>query len=334
MKGSSQGGRVNQPRYPLFGRAMRKLVLALRIEQDASEGRIEDNLADSLATSVSNVRKLKSGERRISDQETLIRLATLAKEGTALGRGWANELFLAAGYREQEVVALTNSVWGVSPTRNIPLHLPWHDLTQFVDRPKLLAQVFHALAIQSYQGIVITGMSGVGKTRVVAETAWRCAAASNGDRGETGLPVFDAIVWIDLDDLLLARIDEADRSIGQDLVAAVIDTIARTLGYLDRTGTPLSEMIRLIDRALREQRLLVILDNVISRRHSDVLRWAMRMPFPSKVVLISTERLHSLAQTCMIIPVGGMEHDEALELIKKNADKLELSYLLPRVLTR
>lgn len=329
MKGSHQGARESAPRYVSFGRAMRKLVFALRMDSDESEGRIEEDLAEDLATSVSTVRKLKSGERHISDEQTLVKLATVAKEKAKLGRVWGRELFAAAGCREQDAAMLVSRVWGPVPTRTIPLRLPWHDMASFVDRPVLLDRIFQALAAQSYQGVVVAGVSGAGKTRVMAEAAYRCAAVSSGELEENAVPKFDSVVWIDLGDLLWATIQEGGQHIKPDIVGAVIDMIAQTLGYRERAGSLVLERIRIIDRVFREQRVLVILDNVTADQHGEILRWATRMPSPSKIVLISTERLYWLAQNYMIIPVDGMDRNEAGRLIELSVNKLELRSLLP-----
>jgi hypothetical protein len=321
--------RKHDPRYPEFGLIIRDLIGALRKGRNVSVGVIDEELATGIDTSVPVLRKFKSGERCITDQNMLDKLAHIAKEKAGFGRDWGKKLCVSAGYRGKEAVEFVNRVWEPVPTRTIPSCLPWHDAASFVDRPVLLAQILQALAVQSYQGVVLAGVSGSGKTRAMAEAAYRCAAVSSGELEENAVPTFDAVVWIDLDDLLWASFQEGGQNIRPDLVAAVIDTIAQTLGYWERAGSLVLERVRIIDKALREQRVLVILDNVNTVQHGEVLRWATRMPFPSKVVLISTERLYWLAQSCMIISVDGMNREEAGRLIEMNVDKLDLRPLLP-----
>jgi predicted ATPase len=117
-------------------------------------------------------------------------------------------------------------------------------LTSFIGREWEIARVDTRLRAPEVRLVTLTGVGGIGKTRLALQIADRLRDA------------FPQGVWF----VNLAPLSDPP---------LVIPTLAQVLGVREQHGTPLVETLR---AALREQRLLVVLDNSFcdarQRRHN------------------------------------------------------------------
>jgi predicted ATPase/DNA-binding XRE family transcriptional regulator len=159
------------------------------------------------------------------DPDRTPRLDTVGLLADALGLGPGERAGLLAAARP-EPANRAERIEGI----RAPIPRP---LTPLIGRAGLAAAVARLLRRGGTQLLILTGPGGVGKTRLAIEVAGRVA----GDYP-------DGVVFTDLAPL-------RDPSL-------VLGGMARQLGVDDRDATPLADRLR---TALRERRMLVVLDN-------------------------------------------------------------------------
>ncbi len=190
-----------------LGVALRRYRLAAGISQEA--------LAEHAGLSVEGIGAIERGQRRP-------RPATLRALGAALGLSPLQIGELALALRRT----------GRSRTAPPPPALPAQS-TPLIGRTHELAVVAYLLRIAGVRLLTLSGVGGVGKTRVAVQAAIEAAGA---------FP--DGVVWVDLAPLRDPSLVEA--------------ALAQQVGLGDEGSAPLRA--RLL-AALRTKRVLVLLDN-------------------------------------------------------------------------
>ncbi len=197
-------------------------------------------------------------------------------------------------------------------SKAMPRHnLPPRDYERFVGRQKELADV-HKL-LQPYPKsrayvITIDGIGGIGKSALALETAYafreQYASLPENER-------FEAIVWISAkrsyltaDGILERR--QAFRTL-DDLYAA----IAQVLDYPAITRAKAEEQRPIVEDVLREQRTLLILDNLETIDDENLLVFLRELPDPTKAIVTTRHRI----DVAHPVRLSGMPHEDALALI-------------------
>jgi LuxR family glucitol operon transcriptional activator len=176
----------------------------------------------------------------------------------------------------------------------------------FLGREKDIARVLEGLSSR-WPLISIEGLAGIGKTTLAIESAHCCIP---GPKTTTDEP-FEVAVWV----------SAGDRPEQKRWMNEVLDTVARVLGYpYVIQVAPENKPIE-VDHLLRNSRTLVIVDNFETIDDPDLLNWIQRVPEPSKALI--TTRHHHLRRV-WDIHLKGLGDKEALELIRRNAQRLGL----------
>jgi serine/threonine protein kinase/tetratricopeptide (TPR) repeat protein len=176
----------------------------------------------------------------------------------------------------------------------------------FLGREKDIERVLEGLSSR-WPLISIEGLAGIGKTRLAIEAAHRCIPGPDTTIDQP----FEVAVWV----------SAGDRPEQIRWINEVLDTVARVLGYpYVMQVAPENKTIE-VDHLLRNHRMLVIVDNFETIDDPDLLNWIQRVPEPSKALI--TTRHHHLRRV-WDIHLKGLGDTEALELIRRNAQRLGL----------
>ncbi len=232
--------------------------------------------------------------------------------------------------REEVRVALTQLTEGLArqalaaatipalPMRTRPYHnLPQPDYVRFVGREKEREWLRRCLSPQDPVWVVVlSGIGGVGKTALALATAHeyiqRYSELSPEER-------FDAIVWASAKQEVLTATG-LERAAPAGLVTRTLtDIYAAIARVLDREAitraASIEEQDRLVQKALAEQRTLLVLDNLdtLEGPGSEEIRAFLRnLPRPTKAIVTSRERL----DVADVLILRGMEEDEARRLME------------------
>jgi tetratricopeptide (TPR) repeat protein len=211
-----------------------------------------------------------------------------------------------AGY-QRTIADLEGQLSKAMPRHN----LPPRDYEQFVGRQKELAEVRRLLGPKSRAYVItIDGIGGIGKSALALETAYtfvdQYAALPEAER-------FDAIVWasakrsyLTADGILERR--QVFRTL-EDLFAA----IAQVLDAPTITSARVEEQRTIVEEVLREQRTLLILDNLETVDDEDMLVFLRELPDPTKAIVTTRQRI----DVAHPIRLSGMPHEDALALVEQ-----------------
>lgn len=186
------------------------------------------------------------------------------------------------------------------PSMKTPHNLP-HALGGFVGRTIEMAELAERVEGR-WPVICIEGIGGIGKTSLVIETAHAALERK----------YFEGIVWTTAKNRKLVLND-------------LLDTIARTLDYENLTRLPEDDKLSAIRRLLRTGRYLVIVDNFETIEDERVLQFAIEIPAPSKVLITSRQ---VTIPSAWLIRLKGLPRDEALTLIRREAERLDLDSIV------
>jgi tetratricopeptide (TPR) repeat protein len=168
---------------------------------------------------------------------------------------------------------------------SIPNNLP--RLQSFFGREAELAQIREALDPENRTwGALIDGPGGMGKTSLAVRAAYDCAPDE-----------FKRIVFVSVKNRELD--DDGVRELGVFVLPGfleMLNELSRELDRADITKATEDERIRLLLEALRDERALLILDNLESLPKSDrdrLFTFVKRLPQGCKAILTSRRRIGS-----------------------------------------
>lgn len=190
-----------------------------------------------------------------------------------------------------------------APT-SVPNNLP--RLQPFFGREDELARIREALDPDNRTwGALIDGPGGVGKTSLAVRAAYDCKPDE-----------FDRIVFVSVKNRELD--DDGVRELGDFVLPGfleMINELARELGRSDITKAPEDERIRLLLEALRDERVLLILDGLESLPRPDrerLFTFVKRLPQGCKAILTSRRRIGSGSEELIL---DRLEPGAALETL-------------------
>jgi len=194
-----------------------------------------------------------------------------------------------------------------------PHNLP--RLQPFFGREKELAIIREALDPEARTwGALIDGPGGMGKTSLAVRAAYDCPPGQ-----------FERIIFVSIKDREMD--DDGVRPLGNLLIPGFIEMmneLARELGQPEITKSAEDQRIRLLLDALRDKRVLLILDNLESLAKTDrdqVLTFVKRLPQGCKAILTSRRRICSSADTLIL---EKLDQDAALETLDDLAKRIPL----------
>ncbi|HVF42958.1 MAG TPA: tetratricopeptide repeat protein, partial [Pyrinomonadaceae bacterium] len=198
-----------------------------------------------------------------------------------------------------------DSTTAARPARtSIPNNLP--RLQPFFGREDELAQIREALDPENRTwGALIDGPGGMGKTSLAVRAAYDCTPDD-----------FNRIVFVSIKNRELD--DDGLRELGVFVLPGfleMLNELARELGREDIPKATEDDRIRLLLEALRDERALLILDNLESLPKSDrdhLLTFVKRLPQGCKAILTSRRRIGSGSELLILQKLG---QDAALETL-------------------
>jgi tetratricopeptide (TPR) repeat protein len=209
-----------------------------------------------------------------------------------------------------------------APSRSAegPRHnLPPRDYERFVGRQKELAEVRRLLGPRSRSFIVtIDGIGGIGKSTLALETAYtfidQYAEVSEQDR-------FEANVWVSAKRTYLTASGIHERRQVFRTLEDVFAAIARVLDYPAITRARTEEQRAIVEQVLREQRTLLILDNLETVDDEELLDFLHELPEPTKALVTTRHRI----DVARPVRLKDMELGDALALIVQEAIRKDVS---------
>jgi len=185
--------------------------------------------------------------------------------------------------------------------------LPLHNLpgrTIFVDRESEKAEAL--LGLNSRKPIVtIEGLGGMGKTVLALEIAYECLEAEQSKL----IPPFDACVYISAKN--------------QISLNDLIDTIAHVLNYPYLTQLPLNEKPEKAKRLLRENRTMILADNLETVTDLSFLEFLQTIPEPSKVLVTTRDRDQFNNTLKWRVNLDRLKSKDAIDLVRLEATALD-----------
>lgn len=205
---------------------------------------------------------------------------------------------------------------GAAHHTSIPNNLP--RLQPFFGREAELAQIREALDPENRTwGALIDGPGGMGKTSLAVRAASDCTPQQ-----------FDRIVFVSVKNRELD--DDGVRELGVFVLPGfleMLNELSRELGRADITKAAEGERIRLLLDALRDDRALLILDNLESLPKPDrdrLFTFVKRLPQGCKAILTSRRRIGSGSEELIL---QKLSREAALETL---ADLARRNPLLAR----
>jgi hypothetical protein len=174
-----------------------------------------------------------------------------------------------------------------------PYHnLPRPDYTRFVGREAELTWLRQRLSSgdRAWQ-IAITGIGGVGKSALALAIAHEYC--DNYDRLSPE-ERFDAIIWISAKEEVLTASGKERAVLPEQVLRTLEDVytaISRALDREDITRALPEDQGRVVEKALKEQRTLLVMDNLESVKDDRIKPFLRNLPVPTKAIITSREWL-------------------------------------------
>ena len=195
-----------------------------------------------------------------------------------------------------------------------PRHnLPRRDYDRLIGRQQEQAEVHRLLGPHNRAFVIsIEGIGGIGKSSLALECAYalvdRYAQIPKEDR-------FDALVWVSAKRTYLAPDGIRERQQVFRTVEDVFTAIARVLDYPAIIRARADEQRAIVEQALREQRTLLILDNLETVDDDELMDFLHELPEPTKALVTTRYRI----PVARPIRLTGVEQSDALLLIAEEA---------------
>lgn len=272
---------------------------------------VEEEIGEALCVSYHTVQRWKRGFAP-TDMERLEFMVAYCQQHGRVDRAWGKRFLTQARHPAPE--ASLERLFPPTPAQLSQRELPrvYHNLPprygEFIGREAELKRVLEWVENSRWPLAAIEGMGGIGKTSLAIEVAHRCLP---GAELAIAAP-FEAVVWTS------AR-DQADFDLHLD---QVLDTIVHVLDYPYLTQLQPEEKVKAVDKLLRSQPTLVIVDNFETITDLALVKFLEQMPEPSLALI--TSRYKQLRRV-WDIPLYGLKNEETLTLIRRHSHRIGLN---------
>jgi tetratricopeptide (TPR) repeat protein len=290
-----------------FGRLLKIAVSAIAINEGKAAVQVEEELGRLTGVTGASIQRYKNGN--IPPTHDAIRIMVEAGVSRGfLSRDWAVSMLDESKYPHpmQILDVIFKKEDDAFLSRRTYNNLPAPLYSQFIPRPAPYKDIVDGLSRRSAV-VLIVSMGGVGKSSLAREIAGHALNA------EGGVPKFDAAVWIS---------DKGKE--GTTTLGLVLDEIAHTLEHTGIAGLPFRDKKREVEKLLRYQRVLLIIDNAETITDETLMAWLIDLPEPSKAIVTSRIRSEIFFNNTTWVKLGGMLDDEARELVRYYAGILKI----------
>lgn len=217
---------------------------------------------------------------------------------------------------------LSFAVSSAASQRAMPLHnLPQPDYTRFIGRQDEMQWLRQRLAPDSPSVLIaLTGIGGIGKSSlgqaIASEYCQRYPSLPPKER-------FEAIIWISAKaEILTVKGREQAASIPFSFrtLEDIYRTIAQTLEREDITRAVFDEQHYFVEKVLRSQRTLLIIDNLETITDKRVETFLRNLASPTKCILTSRHWVEAVDHLKLI----GLTSSETEALITEEASRREV----------
>ncbi|MBN1936230.1 MAG: AAA family ATPase [Anaerolineae bacterium] len=273
---------------------------------------------------------IRESYRLINEYETIYRVSSDPKEQARCRQIIDEQWTLLESYlgdyakivqdMPQDILEIASS----RPSRPFPAlpsvrpynNLPRPDYVEFVGREDELEWLRQRLSSEdrAWQ-IALTGIGGVGKSAlaltIAHEYRTRYGQLPAEDR-------FEAIVWVSAKEQVLSAYGREQADLPEQIMHTLEDVytaISQTLEREDITRALPQDQANLVDKALRRQRTLLVMDNMESVRDERIKPFLRKLPPPTKALITSREWTNVADQWALT----GLSAEEADALMQQES---------------
>ena len=165
-------------------------------------------------------------------------------------------------------------------------------------RPEPFAEIVAGLS-GSMAAVVIVGLGGAGKTTMAREIAQGCID------GRSGLPKFEAVVWIDVSKLA-----------GTPTLRSILNAISYAFESPGFAQLAEDEQRRKIEELFGLHKVLLIIDNFETISDRALLEWLLCLSEPSKALITAREDRRDFRRA-LTIELGGLSQEESFAFMRQ-----------------
>lgn len=294
-----------------FKQLLKEGIDSIANRQSKSVRAIEEDIGEVLHVSHHTVQRWKRGYVP-NDMERLEFVVGYCQQYGRIDRPWAQRFLTQARHPAPETVINRLFPPGSAETKRDVVPRVRHNLPprygEFIGREAEVARVLEWVENSRWPLAAIEGLGGIGKTSLAIETAHRCLP---GEQLAIAKP-FEAVVWAS------AR-DQPDFDLHLE---HVLEAIVQVLDYTYLLHTPVEQKVRAVDKLLRNQRTLIIVDNFETITDLALVKFLEQMPEPSLALI--TSRYKQLRRV-WDIPLYGLKNEEILTLIRRHGHRIGLN---------
>ncbi|MEW5871449.1 MAG: tetratricopeptide repeat protein [Chloroflexota bacterium] len=199
-------------------------------------------------------------------------------------------------------------------------NLPQPDYKRFIGREEEINQIYQILRpypLSQSHLVVIDGIGGVGKSALALEIAFRYL------RNYDKIPAeerFDAIIWVSAKQNVLTADGIKLRSYAFKTLGDICTTVAITLRREDIIRADLGNQAEITRNALKQQRTLLIVDNLETVSDDNVVNFLRELPAPTKAIVTTRLRI----DVAYSIRLAGMPQHDAWRLINQECSSTKI----------